>query len=163
MSDARTRTVSWQDPMIGAEAARGMSGLDYLGAIIRGEVPAPPLALLLGITIVAAEAGRTAFTVEPGEHHYNPIGVVHGGLIATLLDSALGSAVHSTLPAGSGYTTLELKANFVRAVTRATPRLRCEGEAIHVGGRIATSQARVLDAEGKLYAHGTSTCLLLRG
>jgi uncharacterized protein (TIGR00369 family) len=109
------------------------------------------------------EEGRAVFTVEPAEYHYNPIGVVHGGLAATLLDSAMGCAVHSTLPAGAGYTTLEVKVNFVRPLTAETGEVRCEAEVIHVGGRTATAEGKVLDASGKLYAHATTTCIIFRG
>src|SRR5262245_32352920 len=160
---ARTRTATWQDPMITAAAAgRSGSGIEFLEAIRRGELPAPPISLLLGFRLAEVGPGRAVFTVEPGEHHYNPIGVVHGGLLATVLDSAMGCAVHSTLPAATGYTTLEIKINFVRAVTRTTGPLRCEAEVVHGGGRTATAQGRVTDGEGKLYAHGTTTCLVIR-
>jgi uncharacterized protein (TIGR00369 family) len=158
----RTRTVVWEDPLPAARAARGMSGLEYLRSLLRGDLPSPPIAHLLGFGLLEVAEGRAAFWAEPGEHHYNPIGMVHGGLVATLLDSALGSAIHTTLPAGTSYTTLELKVNFIRALGRDSPRVRCEGEVIHVGGRIATAQGRVRDESGTLYAHGTTTCLLLR-
>ena len=111
--------------------------------------------------IVELEEGRAVFAVDPAEYHYNPIGVVHGGLAATLLDSAMGCAVHSMLPAGSGYTTLELKVNFIRALTAETGRVRAEGKLIHLGGRTATAEGRVIDESGKLYAHATTTCLIL--
>lgn len=158
----RTRTVTWDDPLVGARAARTMSGMEYLGALMRGELPPPPIATLLALAPVELEAGRVVFVVEPAEYHYNPIGVVHGGLAATLCDSAMGCAVHSTLPAGTGYTTLELKVNFVRALTKETGPVRCEGKVISVGGRIATAEARVTDAAGTLYAHATTTCLVIR-
>lgn len=159
---ARERTFSWFDPMVGAAAARTMSGLEYLHAIGRGEVPPPPIMALLGIEAVEAQAGRVVFAVTPAEYHYNPIGVVHGGVASTLCDSAMACAVHSTLPAGVGYTTLELKINFVRPLTVQSGRVTCEGAVIHVGGRVATAEARVLDAAGTLYAHATTTCLVLR-
>lgn len=158
----RTRTFTWEDPMVGANAARTLSGLEYLLAMGRGELPFPPIMAALGIGVVEAEEGRVVFEVEPQEYHYNPIGVVHGGVASTLCDSAMACAVHSTLPAGTGYTTLELKVNFVRALTRETGRVTCEGRIIHVGGRVATAEARVVDAEGRLYAHATSTCLVIR-
>jgi len=158
----RTRTVVWEDPLIGAQAAAGMTGIEYLQAIARGEFPPPPIAVLLGFGLVEVAEGRAAFAVEPGEHHYNPIGLVHGGLLATILDSALGCAVHSTLPAGTAYTTLELHVNLVRPVTRETGRLVCEAEILHRGGRVATAQGRVRDQEGRMYAHGTTTCLLVQ-
>ncbi len=159
---ARTRTYGWSDPAPGAAAARGMSGLEYLHAIARGELPRPPIMDTLGIDGAEFEAGRAVFTVVPAEYHYNAIGVVHGGLAATLADSALGCAVHSTLPAGAGYTTLELKVNFVRPLTTETGRISCEAKVIHAGGRVATAEARVTDADGKLYAHATTTCMIFR-
>ncbi len=159
---ARTRTVSWEDPRALAEAARGLSGLEYLRKIASGELPRPPFGALLDFGLSELEEGRAVFTVEPAEYHYNPIGVVHGGLAATLLDSAMGCAVHSTLPAGVGYTTLEIKVNYVRALTAETGEVRCEARAIHIGGRTATAEGRVVDADGKLYAHGTTTCLIFR-
>ena len=158
----RARTITWEDPMITAEKGRAMSGLDALRAVQSGELPPPPIAVLLGMSIAEVDMGRVVFTATPAEYHYNPIGVVHGGLAATLLDSAMGCAVHSTLPAGTGYTTLEIKVNYVRAITRDTGEVRCEAHIIHQGGRIATAEARVTDAAGKLYAHGTTTCIIFR-
>lgn len=158
----RTRIVTWRDPGEGLAAAKKLSGLEYLQAIIRGELPAAPISALLGFGAVEVEEGRAVFAVEPAEYHYNPIGTVHGGLAATVLDSALACAVHSTLPAGAGYTTLELHVNLVRAITHETGRLTCTGEVVHVGGRMATAQARLTDAAGKLYAHATTTCMLFR-
>jgi uncharacterized protein (TIGR00369 family) len=148
--------------MTGARLARSMSGLDYLGRIARGEIPRPPIAALLGFDLVEVGEGRAVFVVEPGEQHFNPIGLVHGGLLATVLDSAMGCAVHSTLPAGAGYSTVELHVNLVRAVTAETGRLRCEAELVYGGGRLATAQARAVDDSGRLYAHATTTCLILR-
>jgi uncharacterized protein (TIGR00369 family) len=158
----RTRTVSWDDPLISARAAPSMSGLEYLQAMERGELPPPPLMQLLNMGFQSAEAGRVVFSVEPAEYHYNPIGVVHGGLAATLCDSAMGCAIQSTLPAGVGYTTLELKVNFVRPLTVATGLVLCEGKVIHVGNRVGTAEARVTDRAGKLYAHATTTCMIMR-
>jgi uncharacterized protein (TIGR00369 family) len=106
--------------------------------------------------------GEAVFEVEPAEFHYNPIGVVHGGLALALLDSAMGCAVHTTVPAGMAYTTLEVKANFVRPLTLATGLVRCHGSVVHRGRTIATAEGRVEDVAGKLYAHGTSTLLLIR-
>lgn len=159
---ARTRTFTWEDPLRGAAAGQAMAGLDYLRAMARGELPAPPIMAALGIEIDTVEEGRVAFAVEPAEYHYNPIGVVHGGLAATMFDSAMGCAVHSTLPAGVGYTTLELKVNYLRPLTRETGRVRCEGTIIHVGGRVATAEARLFDAAGALYGHATTTCMIFR-
>jgi uncharacterized protein (TIGR00369 family) len=139
-----------------------MTGLEFLHAIAAGEVPGAPIAELLGFDAIEAEEGRVVFACVPGHHHYNPLGTVHGGLPATLLDSAMGCAVHSTLPAGVGYTTLELKVNFTRPITADTGRILCEGTVVHRGGRTATAEGRVLaEDSGKLLAHGTATCLLL--
>ena len=145
-------------------AARGLElpGLEYVRRIFEGELPPPPIATLMGFRGVEAERGRAVFEIEPGEEHYNPIGSVHGGVALTLLDSAMGCAVHTLLDAGVGYTTLEVKANFVRAITAETGLVRCEGVVVHGGSRVATAEGRVTDASGKLLAHGTTTCLILR-
>src|SRR5438067_1988237 len=158
----RTRTITWEDPMPAVERGRTMSGLEYLKALQGGELPLPPIAVLMGMEITEVSEGRVVFSAEPAEYHYNPLGVVHGGVAATLLDSAMGCAVQSVLPHGAGYTTLELKVNYLRPMTGATGIVYCEGKVIHVGGRIATAEARLTDTSGKLYAHGTTTCILLR-
>jgi len=159
----RTRVVTWDDPRAGLRAARSMDGLAFLRAMMRGEHPLPPIARLLGYDLVEAEEGRVVFAVAPGECHYNPLGVVHGGLLATVLDSAMACAIHTRTPAGGYSTTLELHINYVRPVTLETPPLRAEGRVLHMGSRIATAEGRVLDGGGRLYAHGTTTCLMLRG
>lgn len=159
----RQRLVTWSDPMIAGNAMHTMSGLAFLRAIGAGELPRPPMLELMGIVPVEVEEGRVVFAVEPAEYHYNPIGVVHGGLACTLADSAMGCAVHSVLEAGVAYTTVELKINLVRPITRETGRISCEGRLIHLGGRIATAEASVVDAAGKLYAHATTTCMIFRG
>ena len=160
--EARTRTISWEDPRALAEAGKGLSGLEYLQKIVAGELPRPPIGALMNFNITELSEGRAVFTVEPAEYHYNPIGVVHGGLAATLLDSAMGCAVHSTLPAGGGYTTLEIKVNYIRPMTAETGRVRCEAKVIHVGGRTASAEGRVVGESGTLYAHGTTTCIIFR-
>jgi len=158
----RTLTVDWEDPRVLVEAARGLSGLEFLQRIVAGELPPPPIAALLKFELAELSEGQAVLAVEPAEYHYNPIGVVHGGVAATLLDSAMGCAVHSALPAGAGYTSLEIKVNFVRPLTAETGRVRCEAKLIHLGGRTATAEGRVVDEAGKLYAHGTTTCLIFR-
>ena len=158
----RTLTVSWEDPGAVAEVGRNLSGLEYLQKIVAGELPRPPISALMNFGLVELSEGHAVFAVEPAEYHYNPIGVVHGGLAATLLDSAMGCAVHSMLPAGTGYTTLEIKVNFVRPMTAKTGRVQCEAKLIHLGGRTATAEGRIVDEDGKLYAHGTTTCLIFR-
>jgi uncharacterized protein (TIGR00369 family) len=155
--------VTWEDPLAAARAGAALSGVEFLQAVMQEKIPAPPIALLLGFTIDEVEEGRVVFTVEPGEHHYNPIGVVHGGLAATLLDSAMGCAIHSLLPQGRAYTTLEIKVNFVRAIKRESGRLRAVGTVLHLGGRIATAEGQIVDSSGQLYAHATTTCILLDG
>lgn len=159
----RTRTISWEDPVAAFERGRELSGIDYLRAIRDGELPPPPIAALMGFAPVEVEEGRVVFAAEPGEFHYNPIGVVHGGLAATLLDSAMGCAVQSVLPAGVAYTTLEVKLNYVRAMTRDTGRVLAEASVLHRGGRVATAEGRVhAEDTGKLLAHATTTCLVLQ-
>ncbi|MGD8254168.1 MAG: PaaI family thioesterase [Syntrophobacterales bacterium] len=158
----RQRTVSWHDPMVGANAARFMSGLDYLRAIETGEIPPPPIAQLLGFSLKRVDSGQAVFELEPAEYHYNPIGMVHGGVASTVLDSAMGCAVHSTLPAGTGYSTVELKVNFIRPLSTETGTLHCEASVIHTGGRISTAEGKIVDKDGKLYAHGTTTCIIFR-
>ncbi len=158
----RTRTITWEDPIPGAKKGRTMSGLEYLRAMKNGEIPRAPIGALMKMDITEVEEGRVVFTVEPAEYHYNPIGTVHGGLAATLLDSALGCAVHTMLPAGVGYTTLEIKVNYIRSMTRDTGIVYSEGKVIYTGGRIATAEGRITDASGKLYAHATTTCIILR-
>jgi uncharacterized protein (TIGR00369 family) len=140
-----------------------MSGLDFMRAIRDGALPPPPIAVLLGFRLAEVEAGRVVFECTPGEQHYNPIGVVHGGLAMTLLDSAMGCCVQTRMPAGSGYTTLEAKTNLVRAITEKTGPLRAIGKVLHLGSRIATAEGRLEDAGGKLYAHATTTCIVLNG
>ncbi|GAB4214075.1 MAG: PaaI family thioesterase [Roseiflexaceae bacterium] len=159
----RSRTFTWEDPLIGARAAPTMTGLEYLLAMARGELPPPPIMRMMNITFVSAEEGRVVFAVEPAEYHYNPIGMVHGGLACTICDSAMGCAIHTMLPPGAGYTTLELKVNYNRPLTVDTGQVFCEGKVIHVGGRVATAEARITDRAGKLYSHATTTCMIFRG
>jgi uncharacterized protein (TIGR00369 family) len=159
-TSARTRTITWEDPLASARVGANLSGIDYLRAVAKGKLPPPPIALLLGFDIEEVAEGRVVFIAETGEHQYNPIGVVHGGLAATLLDSAMGCAVHTQLPAGRGYTTLEIKVNYVRAIKRDSGPLRAIGTVVHMGGKTATAEARLLDREGRLCAHGTTTCML---
>lgn len=159
----RSRTVTWEDPLALAEAGRGLSGADYLQKLIRGELPPPPIAVLLNFRLDEIAEGRAVFVCDPAEYHYNPIGLVHGGLAATLLDSAMGCAVHSVLPAGVAYTTLEIKVNYLRPLLPDRGRVTCEGRLIHRGSRTATADGRLTDAEGRLYAHATTTCLLMEG
>ncbi|OGA66649.1 MAG: hypothetical protein A3G81_06715 [Betaproteobacteria bacterium RIFCSPLOWO2_12_FULL_65_14] len=157
----RELTVAWSDPAALAAAGASLSGLEFLRAIRDGRLPAPPIARLLGFRLVEVDTGHAVFEVLPGEHHYNPIGVVHGGLAMTLLDSAMGCAVHSHMPAGGGYTTLEAKTNLTRPISAQTGPLRAIGKVVHVGSRVATAEGRLVDGAGKLYAHATTTCMVL--
>jgi uncharacterized protein (TIGR00369 family) len=150
------------DPLDLAARGRELSGMEYIRRIFGGELPAPPIADLMGFRGVEFEHGRAVFEMTPGPQHYNPIGTVHGGVALTLLDSAMGCAVHTTLDAGVAYTTLELKANLVRPITAETGLIRCEGTVVHGGSRVATTEGRLVDTAGKLLAHGTTTCLILR-
>jgi len=159
----RSLHVSWSDPRILSDAARSMPGIDFLQSIRDGRLPAPPIAELLGMRLAEVERGHAVFEVMPAEHHYNPIGVVHGGLAMTLLDSAMACSVQTQIPAGSGYTTLEVKVNLVRPITMQTGKLRAIGKVLHGGNRIATAEGRLEDLSGKLYAHGTTTCIVLNG
>ena len=127
-----------------------------------GELPPSGMGQLLGFRLIEVSEGRAVFTVTPAECHYNGLGIAHGGLAATVLDSALGCAVNTMLPAGRIFTTLEMKINFVRPLRRETGEVRCEATALHVGGRTATAEGRIVDRAGKLYAHGTATCILFR-
>ena len=158
---ARAKTVTWTDPLEIAERGRGMSGLEAMHAIASGELPPPPIAKLLGFEIPEAWEGGARFVLKGGEEHYNPIGVIHGGVTATLLDSAMGCAVQTTLPAGVGYTTLEIKVNYVRAA-HAGMQLVAEADVIHRGRTVATAEGRLTDGDtGKLLAHATTTCLII--
>ena len=150
------------DPREVAEQGLKLSGMEYIQAIFRGELPAPPISELMGFRGVEAAPGRAVFELEPGPQHYNPIGSVHGGVALTLLDSAMGCAVHTLLKAGVAYTTLEVKTNFVRPITAETGVIRCEGIVIHLGSRIATAEGKLTDSTGKLLAHGTTTCLIFQ-
>jgi len=159
-SGERTRTFSWEDPMITASGMRGLTGIEAMRRMMAGDIPAPPIMHLLDFSLVDVEEGRVVFAFVPAEFHYNPIGSVHGGIFATLLDSAMGCAVHTVLPAGTGYTTLEFKVNMTRPLTATTGEVRCEGAVINRGRQTAVAEARIVDKAGKIYAHSTTTCLL---
>ena len=158
----RQRCYSWSDPARAAAAARRMDGSAFFAELTAGRLPMPPIAETLGFTAVFVADGVARFELEPQEFHYNPIGSVHGGVISTLCDSACGCAVHSLLPAGAYYTSLDLSVKFLRPVTAATGRLHCEGTVLHLGARSALAQASLTGSDGKLHAQATSSCMIFR-
>ncbi len=143
------------------EQFAGKTGMQIFEALLAGEIPAPPISRTLDFILVEAQPGRVQFQGKPQFAHYNPLGTVHGGWIATLLDSAVACAIHTLLPAGKTYTTLELKVNYVKAVTDRVPLVRAVGEIIHSGGRIGTAQGKLVGPDGTLFAHATTTCIIL--
>jgi uncharacterized protein (TIGR00369 family) len=146
--------------LVPAETAAGMSGLELLRGMIAGRFPGPPILQLIGFDLLEVSEGRAVFGGTPRFEHYNPLGTVHGGYAATLLDSCMGCAVHTTLPKATGYTTLEFKVNLVRAITADTGPVRAEGKVISSGRRIATAEGRLTDAKDRVLAHATTTCLV---
>jgi uncharacterized protein (TIGR00369 family) len=158
----RERIHAWADPMATASGASGVDGITFLRRLAAGEIPAPPIATTLGIELDSVAEGRVVFSLIPAEFHYNPIGSVHGGVYATLLDSAAGCAVHSMLPAGARYTSLDLTVKFLRALGSNTGPVTCEGSVIHMGSRTALAEARLLDGAGRLCAYASSSCLIVR-
>ncbi|MDT4937850.1 MAG: hypothetical protein QOG80_1521 [Pseudonocardiales bacterium] len=156
----RSRVVEWEDPLIGAELAKGMSGMEYIQALLDGSIPPPPIVALMNMTLVAAEVGRVTFRCEPNESQYNPIGTVHGGLVCTLLDSVAGCAVQTTLPKGQAYTSLEIKINYLRPVLATTGTLTAVGTVTKPGRRAAFAEGTVTDSEGRLVATASSTLLV---
>jgi len=160
---ARTRTITWDDPKAAAALGRTMAGIDYLQAIIAGEIPAAPIARLMGFTIARVEPGLAVFTLPIGDHLYNPIGSVHGGVAATLLDSVMGCAVHSTLAKGRAYSTLEIKINYLRPMTDALGTVTAEGRVVNAGRKAAFAEGKIFDAAGKVYATGSTTCAVWDG
>lgn len=146
--------------VVPAAEARLLSGYEIMKGILEGKFPVPPIGKVFAFRLAEVEPGRAVFAGTPVFDYYNPIGSVHGGYAATLLDSCMGCAIHSMLPAGIGYTTLEIKVNFVRGMTENTGPIKAEGKVISVGKRIGIAEGRVFDAENKLYAHGTTTCLI---
>ncbi len=142
------------------EALKEMNGLDFLQRIVDGRLPQPPITETLGFRLVEVAPGFALFTMLPAFKHYNPIATVHGGVAATLLDSCMSCAIQTNFQAGTGYTTLEIKVNFVRAITQETGLVRAEGRSLYIGRRSATAEGRIIDAKGTLLAHGTTTCLV---
>jgi uncharacterized protein (TIGR00369 family) len=157
----QTKTVTWYDPELTAEAGSGLSGLEFLQALVDGTLPPAPLVLLLGFRAVAASVGEVAFEGTPDGSVYNVLGVVHGGLIAALCDTVTALAVRTTLAAGVGYTTIDLNVSYTRPVTRDSGALRAVGTVVKPGRRVAFAQAEILDAAGKVVATATSSCLII--
>lgn len=161
--DPRSREITWHDPLVGAGAARQLSGFDYLTAMQEERLPGPPIAHALGFTLTRIADGEVWFGCEPHESHYNPIGMVHGGLVCTLLDSALACAVHTQLPAGVGYTSIEIKVSYLRAISPATGTLTAHGWVTKPGRRVAFAEGDVRDPEGKVLATASGSCLIMGG
>jgi uncharacterized protein (TIGR00369 family) len=156
----RVRTIRWHDPAIAFDAMRRMTGLEFLRAAQRGEVPVAPISALVGYRFIEVEEGRVVVAFEPAEYHYNPLLIAHGGIAATLLDTAMACAMQTLMPVGIGFTTLEIKVNYLRPITIGAGELRAEGRVINVGRRVGVAEGRITDASGKLYAHATTTCLV---
>jgi uncharacterized protein (TIGR00369 family) len=159
----RSRSFSWEDPAATAAAALELPGLECMQAIVDGTLPPPPIARLLDFEIVEVQDGRALFAMRPAEWMYNPIGSVHGGIAATILDSCMGCAVHTTLEAGVGYTTTDLQVRYIRAMSDTTGRVLAEGRVVHRGKRTATAEGRLfVESDERLLAHGTTGCVILR-
>jgi uncharacterized protein (TIGR00369 family) len=158
---SRERQFSWADPQTLLRGAAGKTGLAFLTAMLKGELPAAPMSVTLGFKLVHAEEGLARFEGWPDEYLYNPMGSVHGGWTATLLDSAMGSAVMSTLDEKSSYATMDFTVHLVRTLTRDSGQVTAEGRVVHRGSRMATAEGKLLDASGKLYAHASTTCLVM--
>ena len=156
----RSRTVTWHEPGPGVARGLTMAGIDYLKAIIAGELPPPPMASLMQFELVEAEPGKVVFTCSPDGSVYNPNGGVHGGLVCTLLDSVAGLAVHSTLPAGKGYTSIEIKVNYLKAVRLNAGPLTATGTVVKAGSRVGFTEGVVTDGSGAVVATATSTLLV---
>ncbi|MCX7522161.1 PaaI family thioesterase [Microbacterium sp. STN6] len=160
-ASAGSRVVTWQDPFAGARLMPAMTGLEFVRGMIDGSTPAPAIADLARMRVVAADVGSTTFECDPHISHYNPIGTVHGGLIATILDSAVGCAVHTTLPKGQGYTSVDIRVSFLRPVRLETGTLTCTATVTKAGRRVAFAEATLTDAAGTLYATASSSLLVL--
>jgi len=156
----RTKTLTWQDPMIGAKAMTTMSGIDYMRALQAGDFPPPPILAVMNLDLLEVGEGTVTFTAQPDESHYNPIGAVHGGFACTVLDSVTGCAVQTTLPHGFGYTSLEIKVNYLAGITATTGPLTAVGTVIKPGKRVAFAEGVLTDSSGKVVATASSTLLV---
>jgi uncharacterized protein (TIGR00369 family) len=161
-ANVRERTYTWADPLLTAATGAGLSGLEFFTAMTEGRVPPPPILNTIDLEGASFEEGRVEFSLVPKEFHYNPIGSVHGGVFATMLDSACGCAVHTKLPAGVFYTSLDLSVKFLRPVSIATGKITAVGTVVHLGRRTALAEARIVDTAGRIYATATSSCLIMR-
>ncbi len=158
----RKKTVIWQDPKNNTRDVANTSGLDYLRSIKNEKIAPPPVAMLIGYKISIVENGYVVFELDPKEYHYNPFSSVHGGIISTLLDTTMTASVLSTLTKGTHCSTVEIKVNFVRPVTSKCGTLKCEAQPLHIGKNLATVEGKLKDQNGKLYAHGVSTCSIFK-
>lgn len=156
----RSKTIRWDDPRPAARKAREMSGSEFFDQMRRGKISSPPFVHLLGMELFDAGEGRFTMTLDPEECHYNPMGCVHGGVLSTLLDSVMSAAVHTALPAGKGYMTLEIKVNFIRPVFVGTGLVMAEGTVVSLGRQVATAEGKIMDVNGRLCSTGTATCLV---
>jgi uncharacterized protein (TIGR00369 family) len=164
VAQQRLRSFTWEDPLAAVERGAGLSGLELMRGIVAGTHPAPPIARLLEMSLLEVEDGRAVFALEPAEWMYNPIGSVHGGVAATILDSCMGCAVHTTLPADVGYTTTDLQVRYLRSMRAGNGRVLAEGRVVHAGRRTATAEGRLFleDDEHVLFAHASTGCVILR-
>jgi uncharacterized protein (TIGR00369 family) len=158
----RSRPISWHDPLVLAVAGAELSGREFLQAIIDGRLPPPPIATLIGAELVSVAEGEAVFRCTPDESTYNPIGMVHGGLLCTLLDSAAGCAVHTLLPAGAGYGSIEIKVSFLKPLRADSGQIEVHGHALRVGGRVAFAEAHARDQNGELVGHATTSLAVSR-
>ncbi len=158
---ARSKTITWHDPMVNAGTAASLGGLDFLRSVLDGRSAPPPMARLMGFSLVEVDYGLAVFECTPDESAYNPIGVVHGGLVCTLADSAAGCAVQSTLEAGVAYTSIDINVTYLRPVTKETGLIRATARTTKPGRRVAYATVEVADTAGKLLAQATSSCLVM--
>jgi uncharacterized protein (TIGR00369 family) len=161
MTEPRSRTFEWQDPMAHVAGVEGKSGLAFLHAILAGDLPPAPISQALGFVLAEAREGYARFRGVPEEYHYNPMGSVHGGYACTLLDSALGCAVMTVLDEKTAYTTVQIGVHLTRPITKDTGPIDAEARIVHRGGRMATAEATLKDQKGALLAHATTTCIIL--
>ncbi len=158
----RSRTIYYTDPFVSAGKIRVLSGLDALRAMWAGEIPGAPIGALMNVRIIEVEESRVVLEGTPDESHYNPLGIVHGGFAMTLFDSALGCAIHTMLPAGVGYASLDVNVRFIRGLTAASGPVRCEAKAVHVGRTTAVAEATMFDTQGRLIGTSSTTCAIFR-